>query len=165
MSTTPRQGPLGPAQSVMLTVTPTPFLGVRHALRHDASYHCPLPRWIAAAATPVRMRAHQAGGATATVSAAVRWRCQGDAARPPATPDEAYDKASLRSSRRTPRTPAGSSRARVSFSGWCGGRARLADAATLCAGVPGDAGGGAGGEASRGLRVCPAFSSASKFGG
>jgi hypothetical protein len=29
---------LGPAQSVMLTVAPTPFLGVRHALRHDASY-------------------------------------------------------------------------------------------------------------------------------
>jgi hypothetical protein len=35
----PRQGSLlGPSQSVMLTVTPTPFLGGRHALRHDASH-------------------------------------------------------------------------------------------------------------------------------
>lgn len=47
--------------------------------------HYPLPRWIAAAGTPVRMRAQQAGGATTTVSAAARWRCQGAAARPPAT--------------------------------------------------------------------------------
>ena len=34
----PRQGPLlGPSQSVMLTVTPTPSLGVRHVPRLDAS--------------------------------------------------------------------------------------------------------------------------------
>jgi len=69
--------------------------------RRELRVGCPLPRWIAAAGTPVRMRAQQAGGATATVSAAARWRCQGAAARPPATPD---DKFATTSSRRAPRT-------------------------------------------------------------
>jgi len=82
--------------------------------------HYPLPRWIAAAGTPVRMRAQQAGGATATVSAAARWRCQGAAARPPATPD---DKFATTSSRRAPRTQqAAAARRFGSRDGAAGGR-------------------------------------------
>jgi len=75
------------------------------------------------------VRAQQAGGATATVSAAARWRCQGASARPPATPD---DKFATTSSRRAPRTQQAAAARRFSSRDGAAGR-RVSRISPRCA--------------------------------
>ena len=93
------------------------------------------------------MRAQQAGGATTTVSAAARWRCQGAAARPPATTSSLRQVRDVLVARSRQQPRAGMVR----------GMVRRADASrAYCRAVrgrrvvPGDAGGGADGR--RGYR-------------